>query len=59
MFDGEGIDAASGKAASAVGGETRFAFLIENGFGHDGTGGIAGAKKQDVVAHAAVSAQID
>jgi len=45
LLEGEGIDAAGGKAACAVGGENGLAFLVEDGFGHDGAGGIAGAEK--------------
>jgi len=46
LLESERIDAPYGKAARAISGEIRFAFLIENGFGYDGTGGIAGAKKR-------------
>ena len=59
VFQGVRIDAAGGKAARAVSDEIGFVFLIEDGFGHDGTRGIAGAKKQDVVPHGVVSGQMD
>jgi hypothetical protein len=34
------------------------AFMVEDGFGHDGTGGIASAEKENIVAHGAVARRI-
>jgi hypothetical protein len=34
--------------ARTIGGETRTAFALHDRLGHDGTGGVAGAKKQNV-----------
>ena len=59
LLERERIDAAGGKAAGAVSGEIGLAFLVEDGFGHDGTGRIAGAEKEDVAVHVVVSVQID
>ena len=41
----DGMNGAFGVAAGTVGGEIRGAFLIEDGFGEDGAGGIAGAEE--------------
>lgn len=49
LFESKRIDAAGGKAARAVGGEVGSAFLVQDGFGHDGAGGVAGAEKENVV----------
>jgi hypothetical protein len=37
-------------AASTIGNKVRPSFSIHDGLGHDGPGGISGAKKQHVVA---------
>jgi hypothetical protein len=36
-------------ASRAIGGEVWFAFSIQNRFGHDGSGGISGAQKENIV----------
>jgi hypothetical protein len=36
-------------ASRAIGGEVWFAFTIQNRFGHDGSGGISGAQKENIV----------
>ena len=45
LLEGEGIDAAGGKTACAVGDEIGLSILVENSLGHDGTGGVTRAEK--------------
>src|SRR5208282_5353394 len=44
-----GMDVAFGMTARAEGGEGGKSFFVEDGFGKDGTGGISGTEKEDVV----------
>ena len=39
---------ARGMASRAVGDEDRLSFVVEDRFGHDGTGGVTGAQKKNV-----------
>ena len=49
MLDGEGIDVALRMAAGAEGAEIGLAAVIQDGLGHDGARGVAGAEEQNVV----------
>ena len=49
LLDGVGVDAAGGMAAGAEGAEIGLAAVIQNGFGHDGARGVAGAEEENVV----------
>src|SRR5258707_3562826 len=40
---------AGGVTSRAVSGKGRLSLAVQNSFGHDGTGRVAGAQKQDVV----------
>ena len=44
-----GANFSGGMAAGAESCEIRAALLIEDGFGHDAAGGIAGAEEENVV----------
>src|SRR5579883_637069 len=49
LLQGLGVHLTAGVASRAVGGEATLSALVENRFRHNGTGRVAGAKKQHVV----------
>jgi hypothetical protein len=61
LRDGVRADATGSAASRAVGVEVRTAFLVEDDFRHDGTGGVSGAEEEDVVGsgHEEILSQAD